>query len=99
MFRLTVVFLLGALLGGRLLAANAAAVIDPYGTSRDARSTPRITLQSTIRNVRGLIAAVRGLPPVVCGLTAEAASGWGGGSRLSAPVTPLGEETATRVAW
>lgn len=99
MLRLTAVFLLGALLGGRVFNAHSAAVIAPDGTMHSGRTTHRATVQSAIRNLRGLIAAVRGLPPVVCGLTAEAASGWGGGSRLSAPVTPLGEETAMRVAY
>jgi len=54
--------------------------------------------QATPRNVRALVAVVRGLNPIVCGLTAEAVSGWGGRSWMNAPATPLGPETAERVA-
>jgi hypothetical protein len=80
------------------------------GTSPDAE-TPRaiakasygalktaVAPQDEIRNVMDLLAAVRELPPIVCGFTAEAASGWGGRGWYDAPSTPLGSETALRVA-
>jgi HEAT repeat protein len=94
MLRLTAVFIFGALLGGRLLAIH---TTPSEGISEETR-TPLTAIQGAIRNVRGLIAAARGLPPVVCGLTAEAAAGWGGRFWSNAPSPPLGAETSERVA-
>lgn len=51
-----------------------------------------------IMNVRGLVAVLHGLPSLVCGLTAEAASGWGGGSWMNAPAPPLGPDASLRLA-
>lgn len=51
-----------------------------------------------IMNVRGLVAVLHGLPSLVCGLTAEAASGWGGGNWMNAPAPPLGQEASLRLA-
>lgn len=92
--RLIISLALLLVVGRQITAAHSAVVIP--GETRN--PTPMHMLQQAVRNVRGLIAAVRGLPPVVCGLTAEAASGWGGRSGYNAPAPPLGAETAERVA-
>lgn len=92
--RLIISLALVVLVGRQISAAHSAVVL-PSDTRNP---TPVAVLQEAVRNVRGLIAAVRGLPPVVCGLTAEAASGWGGRSGGDVPAPPLGAETAERVA-
>lgn len=61
------------------------------GRSNDGQERP-------IMNVRGLVAVLHGLPSLVCGLTAEAAAGWGGGSWMNAPAPPLGLDATLRLA-
>ena len=90
MRRLTAIILLGsAFIGGRVTAAHSAPVITPEHRRTPMLAVPRLSLQAAVRTVRDLLASVRGLPPVVCGLTAEAASGWGGNG-FDAPAPPLG---------
>jgi HEAT repeat protein len=97
MSRLVLFLVFALLLGRQITVAHSAVIVPADPDARRGSPTPAVILQSAVRNVRGLIAAVRGLPPVVCGLTAEAASGWGGRSWYNAPSPPLGAETAERV--
>jgi len=110
MLRLSALLLVGAFAGGRYVATHAT-VITPHLASvmEDVHVTPAPETaagelpgegapQRALRNVRDLVTAVRGLPAVVCALTAEAAAGWGGRSWMNAPSPPLGAETAERVA-
>ncbi|MBK6486783.1 MAG: HEAT repeat domain-containing protein [Gemmatimonadetes bacterium] len=101
MFRFPVVFALGALVGGQFAASHAAplapaAVILP--TAGVARAPEAFEQDRPIMNVRGLVAVLHGLPALVCGLTAEAAAGWGGGSWMNAPAPPLGPDATLRLA-
>lgn len=102
MLRLCALLIVGAAAGGHI-AANYPLVL-PLTPEREmdrataAPIAPQPEVQSDVRSVRDLVAAVRGLSPVVCGLTAEAASGWGGRSWMNAPVPPLGAETSERVS-
>jgi HEAT repeat protein len=87
----------------RIIVALAAGAVFGGAAARGADSDPRVTQPNTrseVRDVMDLLAVARDLPPVVCGLTAQAASGWGWGRHYSdAPSPPLGEATATRVAF
>ena len=101
MFKCPVVFALGALVGGQFAASHAAppapaAVILP--TAGVAHSPAPYSQDRPIMNVRGLVSVLHGLPALVCGLTAEAASGWGGGSWMNAPAPPLGPDATLRLA-
>ncbi len=103
MIRLSALLVVGAFAGGRYAASHAelatshplASVDGSFAASRNDPSGE----QSPVRTVRDLVTAVHGLSPIVCGLTAEAASGWGGRSWMNAPLPPLGEETSERVAY
>jgi HEAT repeat protein len=91
-------FVFGAFFGVGLGARPSADAARPLSATGPG-SAIAPSRQEEIRNVTGLLAAVRDIPPVVCGLTAEAASGWGGRGWYDAPSTPLGQETAMRVAY
>jgi HEAT repeat protein len=101
MFRFPVVFALGALAGGEFATSHteslksSEAVVPLVGV---ARSAATVDQERPIMNVRGLVGVLHGLPALVCGLTAEAASGWGGGSWMNAPAPPLGPDATLRLA-
>ncbi len=92
-------FVLGTALGWGMTTAHSA-TLAPGAPSVELRApSGQRTDQVAIRNVLGLLAAVRELPPVVCGLTAEAASGWGGKSvvRRAVDATRCGDRDSRRL--
>ena len=103
MLRLTALLLVGAFAGGHYAATHATVIAPPATFDEElgvVAQPPRAEeTQRSLRSVRDLVTAVRGLPAVVCALTAEAAAGWGGRSWMNAPAPPLGPETAERTAY
>ncbi|MEP7383964.1 MAG: HEAT repeat domain-containing protein [Gemmatimonadota bacterium] len=102
MYKLPVVFALGALAGGEFAASHVPPTLAPAAVIRPipgtVRTAARAEQERRIMNVRGLVAVLHGLPALVCGLTAEAASGWGGRSWMNAPAPPLGPDATLRLA-
>ncbi|MCC6930523.1 MAG: HEAT repeat domain-containing protein [Gemmatimonadaceae bacterium] len=106
MFRLPLIFALGAVAGGSVATSRHHAPLVPtVGVEAVAVAVtsngilapvPGAESARPIMDVRGLLGALHGLPGVVCGLAAEAASGWGGGSWMNAPAPPLGPDAAAR---
>lgn len=105
MLKLPVIFALGAATGGGIAATRGHAasmaatvpVVDAITAPSIVAPVPGATSSRPIMDVRGLLSALHGLPGVVCGLAAEAASGWGGDSWMNAPAPPLGPDVSARV--
>jgi HEAT repeat protein len=112
MFRVSMALAAGVLVGGQWMGArltrDASGVLPDArweaaerpvrraGAFREATAAP--DGQRPVQNIPQLLAAVHGLPGVVCGLTAQAAAGWGGNSWMNAPAPPLGPDATERVA-
>jgi len=105
MLKLPLIFALGAVAGGSVASSRSHAAGAPPVTNAAAVAitssgilapVPGADATRPIMDVRGLLAALHGLPGVVCGLAAEAASGWGGGSWMNAPAPPLGPDASAR---
>lgn len=98
MFRLSAILVVATFAGRHLLSSHAALLPNDPESARPTADAKASDPQRPIQDVSALVAAVHGLPGVVCGLTAEAAAGWGGRSWMNAPAPPLGPDASERVA-
>ena len=98
MLRLSAILVVATFAGRHLLSSHAALLPDDPESTRPTADAKASDPQRRIQDVSALVAAVHGLPGVVCGLTAEAAAGWGGRSWMNAPAPPLGPDASERVA-